>query len=409
MVTPPISKDERARLAELLSYDLLDTPEEDDLNEIVQLASDICQTPMSTITLIDEKRQWHKARKGVDSREGERDYAFCAHAIMGDDLMMVPDAQVDERFHDNPLVTGKPNVRFYAGVPLKSAGGYNLGTLCVIGDRPSTLNEVQEKALKTLARQVVNNFELRKNNRLLKETVALAEKQKQELDSHNKMLTRLLSIISHDLRSPTQNLRQIFALFLDNGLSKEEFGTVAAELKKSLENTSELLTNLLEWASSQLRGNSISFTEVRPFELTREVFAGIEAMAEAKANRLKNLIPVDAAIKADANMISFAIRNLVVNANKFTTSGEITVALEETESSYQIIVADTGTGMSETVLSRLFDWQSSQTTPGTSGEKGSGLGLLIVKQFAEQHHGQLRVESKVGRGTTMLFEIAKDL
>ncbi|MEQ8532872.1 MAG: GAF domain-containing protein, partial [Imperialibacter sp.] len=161
MVTPPISKDEKARLADLLSYNILDTPEEEELDEIVQLASEICNKPISTITLIDEKRQWHKARKGIDGREGERDFAFCAHAIHGDDLMMVPDAKQDERFHDNPLVEGAPHIRFYAGVPLKSAKGYSLGTLCVIGTEPTTLTEVQQRALKILAKQVVTYFELR--------------------------------------------------------------------------------------------------------------------------------------------------------------------------------------------------------------------------------------------------------
>jgi signal transduction histidine kinase len=409
MTLPPISKDELARLADLFSYNILDTPPEEELDEIVQLASEICNTPISTITLIDEKRQWHKARKGIDSESGDRDFAFCAHAINGDGLMMVPDTQKDKRFSDNPFVTGEPKIRFYAGVPLKSSNGNNLGTLCVIGNQPSELSAAQERALKTLARQVVNNFELRKNNRLLKETIALAEKQKEQLDKHNKMLTRLLSIISHDLKSPIQNLNQLFSMLLSEGISREDFDTVAPELQKSLGNTSELLNNLLGWASSQLRGNSVTFTEVHPFKLTEEVFHGLETNAAAKGNQLKNLIPESASIGADANMLSFVIRNLVSNANKFTASGVITVGLDEKLSTYEIVVTDTGAGMADDAIKQLFDWKNRQTTLGTAGEKGSGLGLLIVKQFAEQHNGRLSVQSEVGVGTKMVFEIAKDL
>ncbi|MEQ8416750.1 MAG: GAF domain-containing sensor histidine kinase [Imperialibacter sp.] len=407
MVTPPISKDEKARLADLLSYNILDTPEEEELNEIVQLASEICNKPISTITLIDEKRQWHKARKGIDGREGERDFAFCAHAIHGDDLMMVPDAKQDERFHDNPLVEGAPNIRFYAGVPLKSAKGYSLGTLCVIGTEPTILTEVQQRALKILAKQVVTYFELRKNNRHLTEALKTVDKQKEELSSHNKTLTRLLSIIGHDLKGPVENLKQLFNLFVDGRLSKEEIDNLGADLNERLESTSDLLGNLLSWATSQLNDASLHSDKFDLHDIAEEQLHRIKRSAVDKGNSLLNKVKKGSVITADRDIIRFVIRNLIANANKFTSEGAISVTLEESEGLDRIIVEDTGQGMSQEAIKALFNWNDRRTTAGTSGEKGSGLGLLIVRQFASQCNGQLTIESEVGKGTKVVFEMAK--
>ncbi|CAD5270503.1 MULTISPECIES: GAF domain-containing sensor histidine kinase [unclassified Imperialibacter] len=409
MVTPPISKDEKARLADLLSYNILDTPEEEELNEIVQLASEICNKPISTITLIDEKRQWHKARKGIDGREGERDFAFCAHAIHGDDLMMVPDAKQDERFHDNPLVEGAPHIRFYAGVPLKSAKGFSLGTLCVIGTEPTTLSEVQQRALKILAKQVVTYFELRKNNRHLTEALKIVDKQKEELSSHNKTLTRLLSIIGHDLKGPVENLKQLFSLFVSGKLSKDEIDSLAADLNERLESTSDLLGNLLSWATSQLNDASLHSDKFDLHDIAEEQLHRIKRSAVAKGNSLLNKVKKGSVITADRDIIRFVIRNLIANANKFTSEGAISVALEESEGVNRIVVEDTGQGMSQEAIKSLFNWNDRRTTTGTSGEKGSGLGLLIVGQFASQYNGRLIIESEVGKGTKVAFEMAKDI
>ena len=120
MVKAPIPYNETDRLQDLYDYQLLDTPEEDDFNEIVRLASDICKVPISLITLVDAGRQWFKAKVGLDTPETPRDISFCGHAMLNGEIFVVGDARKDERFHDNPLVTGQPDIRFYAGVPLVS-------------------------------------------------------------------------------------------------------------------------------------------------------------------------------------------------------------------------------------------------------------------------------------------------
>lgn len=405
MVAPSIPKDELARLADLLSYDILDTPPEEELNEIVQLAADICNMPISTISLIDENRQWFKAKKGLEKSETAREFAFCAHAIHGEDIMMVPNALEDERFADNPLVAGEPNIRFYAGVPLKSDNGHNLGTLCVIGTKPDRLSDSQKRALEILARQVVTHFELRKKNRSLQAALKTVDQQKVQLANHNQVLTRLLSIISHDLRSPIDNLKQLFSMFIEGALTRDELGTLSAELNKGLATTSDLLNNLLSWASSQLKESNINIVEVDVNELVDEQFSNIEQAARLKKNALINKVEPGLSISADKDILRFVVRNLAVNANKFTSGGKIMVDCRQQGASIVLSVSDTGCGMSAERIARLANWKNRQSTLGTNGEKGSGLGLLITRQFAEQHGGKLIIESEEGVGTTVKFEI----
>ncbi|HSO37359.1 MAG TPA: ATP-binding protein, partial [Labilithrix sp.] len=162
MSTPPV--DETERLRQLAAYDILDTPPERELDEIVALASAICETPIALVSLLDETRQWFKAKVGIDAAGTPRSLAFCAHAIAGagDGLFTVTDARRDPRFADNPLVVGDPNVVFYAGAPLVVEGGAKIGTLCVIDHTPRTLTPVQEQTLLTLSRVVVRHLELRR-------------------------------------------------------------------------------------------------------------------------------------------------------------------------------------------------------------------------------------------------------
>lgn len=157
----PRPADEQARLATLLHYDILDTPPEREFDDIVHVAAALCQTPIALVSLVDADRQWFKSRLGLDATETPRGLAFCGHAILGDGLFEVPNALEDERFRDNPLVTGEPDIRFYAGAPLTMPDGQRLGTLCVIDRTPRQMSEVQRDALMRLGRQVARQVELR--------------------------------------------------------------------------------------------------------------------------------------------------------------------------------------------------------------------------------------------------------
>lgn len=171
MKIAPLPANEKQRLEALRNFDILDTVQEAAFDSMVHLASYICQTPIAAISLVDEQRQWFKSIQGIDASETPRDIAFCAHAILQDDIMVVPDATKDERFFDNPLVAGGPEIRFYAGVPLITTEGYHLGTLCVIDQKPRELNQAQMNAVKVLADNVMAHLELRLSHKHIRQHV----------------------------------------------------------------------------------------------------------------------------------------------------------------------------------------------------------------------------------------------
>ncbi len=153
---------ENHRLESLKAYDIMDTASEKVFDDLTRLASIICEAPIALISLVDDKRQWFKSKVGLGATETPREQAFCAHAILSDDIMVIEDARLDDRFVDNPLVTGDPNIRFYAGAPLVVTGGDRLGTLCIIDDKPRKLSEKDTHALKTLGQAVVSQLEYRR-------------------------------------------------------------------------------------------------------------------------------------------------------------------------------------------------------------------------------------------------------
>jgi signal transduction histidine kinase len=162
MSSPLPPPDEAERLAELHAFHILDTPPEQAFDDLVALAAEMCDAPIALITILDATRQWYKAKVGLETTETPRDIAFCSHAIGQPDLLVVPDAAADERFARNPLVTGEPNIRFYAGAPLVTASGHALGALCVIDRKPRQFSPEQARILRLLSRQAMAQIELRR-------------------------------------------------------------------------------------------------------------------------------------------------------------------------------------------------------------------------------------------------------
>lgn len=163
------------RLVALREYEIMDTPPEQAFDDLTRLTSFICDTPIALVTLLDLRRQWFKSKVGLSASETPLEQAFCVHAIAQENVFIVPDATRDERFSSNPLVTGDPFVRFYAGAPLVTPEGVGIGTLCAIDRVPHELSQQQQDALAALARQVMWALEQRKTVKAL--SIALAEKE----------------------------------------------------------------------------------------------------------------------------------------------------------------------------------------------------------------------------------------
>ena len=177
-MSTPTAGSEAARVAALDRYAILDTEPEQSFDDLIILASHVCQTPMAMLSLVDDHRQWFKSKVGVQVRETPRDISICAHAIQQRELFIVPDTLQDSRFRNNPLVVNEPHVRFYAGTPLVNEDGFALGTLCVVDREPRELNADQKEALEALGRLALRQMELRQNLQLLKD--ALNDRTREE-------------------------------------------------------------------------------------------------------------------------------------------------------------------------------------------------------------------------------------
>ena len=224
MIKPEKPKDEAARLAALERYGMLDTPPEQAFDDLVQIATAICGTQMGAVTLVDRDRQWFKARKGLDATQTPRDVAFCAHAILDpEQVLTVENTADDARFHDNPLVTGAPHIRFYAGAPLLGAEGQALGTLCVFDAAPAQLNEEQVQALRALSRQASHVMELRRVAHALDRQLRERDWYEQQLAQYSESLETLNADLTEQTRTDVLTglpNRRAFAAALTSALER---------------------------------------------------------------------------------------------------------------------------------------------------------------------------------------------
>ncbi|MEP2772341.1 MAG: GAF domain-containing sensor histidine kinase [Fulvivirga sp.] len=382
----PQSKSESERLSNLKSYDILDTPPEEAFDDIVELASEICEVPISLISLIDDHRQWFKAKIGLGVSETEREIAFCNHAIKQENLFEIEDTLNDDRFKQNPLVTGSPFIRSYAGFPLTTEDGFNLGTLCVIDNKPHKLNEKQKKALEVLSKRVVNELELRR--------------KVQELKEVNEFKDKLLSIIGHDLRSPLNSIHSIIQLIDNNTLNEEQVKPLRKILSSEVQSSLNLLDNILNWSSLYLEGKEAIASNIKFKYLVDECITLLEYEVDKKGVRLNNKCD-DTMAFGDIEMVKLVIRNILSNAIKYSKDGDtITITSKSLKHSSILKITDTGVGMTEEQVNRLLNKKGGYSAKGTSQEKGSGIGLLLSLEFLEVNNGKLSIESQLEVGST---------
>lgn len=386
---------EKQRIKRLEELDILDTLEEQAYDDLTLLAAQICDTPIALVSLVDEQRQWFKSHHGLDASETPREVAFCAHAILGDDLFIVEDPTQDERFHDNPLVTGGPEVKFYAGAPLIMQNNLRLGTLCVIANEPRTLSESQKAALLALSRQVVSLLELR-----------IKVKQLEHLD-HAK--DEFISMVSHELRTPLTSINGSLSL-----LTHSKSGKYDDKAKKLVDiayrNTGQLLSivnDILDLSKMEAGYLEINKQPLDIIALLQQVVGLNTAYCESQACTLvfnnPGQIP-SLTLHADEQRLIQVMTNLISNAAKFTHDGDrIEISCSIDNDKVHIGVTDHGPGIPQDQQEYLFKRFKQLGPPVNQKMPGTGLGLNISKHIVEIHNGEIGFESVPDEHTTLRF------
>ncbi|AFV86478.1 GAF domain-containing hybrid sensor histidine kinase/response regulator [Alteromonas mediterranea] len=399
MEAAPLPDNEDERLAELLSYDVLDTEAEQLFDDLTTLASQICDTPIALISLIDPDRQWFKSRVGLDAEETSREIAFCSHAILQDDVFEIPNASLDPRFHDNPLVTGAPDIRFYAGAPLVSPSGHAIGTLCTIDRKPRKLTESQKTSLQTLSKSVVAHLELKRKNR--------------ELERTSQFRSDFLSYVSHEIRTPL-NAINTFSRLLEGEAQKlklpESFTTPLSHVTQSGERLLEIVNSVLDIKQIEAGKMRVMPRAVSTHDFFTHLFSLTKIRAEDGGITFTTTIDsrVPDTLFFDDTKFGQVALNLLSNAIKFTSRGKSVSAQVKYKNDKLIFnVIDQGIGISEEDQKRLF-------TPFERMENahqisGTGLGLNISKRLIELMDGTIKVSSKVNEGTRISVTLPSDV
>ena len=405
--------DEAERLQALADYGLMDTPPEPVFDEIVALASYVFRAPIALVSLLDEKRQWFKARTGLDVSEIPREHAFCVHTILEPEGMVVSDALSDPRFASNPFVTGKPGIRFYAGTPLRTREGHALGTLCVLDTKPRFhLDPEQMQALQMLGRHLMAQIEIRYSSAFLAR--ALVERRQAELEEQNRLVEhdrelqrlneskdRFMTMLAHELRTPLASILNAVEL-----LRSPEPEDAVEIIEGQVRHLSRLIEDLLDLSRFAKGKITLKKTTLDLVETVRVVTRAMQSVVAKGGQHFEMHLPEEPLwVKADPIRLEQILGNLLTNAIKFTSQGkQIHLALEREALHAVLRVRDQGIGIPPEMQQRIFDPFVQVEETRTNG--GLGLGLPLVRQLVQLHNGSVEVQSAgMGHGSEFIVRI----
>ncbi len=398
MKSAPFPDNEEVRIRLLTELDILDTLEEQAYDDLTYIAAQICNVPIALVSLVDSDRQWFKSHYGLEARETPREIAFCAHAILTDEVLVVEDSSKDQRFHGNPLATDKPNVIFYAGAPLIMRNNLRLGTLCVIGNEPRTISEVQKASLQALARQVVSQFELR-----------LRIKALEQLDSAK---DEFISMVSHELRTPLTSINGSLSLLANNkvGILDNKQHKMVQIASRNSERLLGIVNDIL--VNAQLEAGKLEISrkpqEVIPIiekavELNRAYCEKCNCTISFKYDECVHHTMID----CDESRIIQVLTNLISNAAKVSpVNSDIEVCFVVEKNHARIEVIDHGPGIPQEQQQYIFQKFKQIESSGNKKLPGTGLGLRICKQIIELHDGVIGFESRPEEFTKFYITIA---
>jgi two-component sensor histidine kinase len=373
-VKAELHRAEEFRVGALRRYGILDTPREADFDEVVQVASAVCGTPISVINLIDQDRQWFKAEVGLGVRETPLDSSICAHAILQPGLFIVPDTTLDRRFADNPLVTGDPHLRFYAGALLQTPEGFPLGTVCVLDYKPRELDDTQKAFLRLMANQVMKLLELRRIN-------AAEHVARIQAEEAVKEKVTLMREGDHRLMNSLQLVQSILALQSRNTSSEE----TRAQLDMA---SNRVLAIATVHKQLHLTG---SLEEIEIDAFLRRLCESLKHTAPAQIAAI-NVMAEPTRLRSDvASGLGLLVAELVTNSFKYAYAvgqrGNVAVDFKRAPGGWRLEVSDEGRGLPE----------------GFDIDQSRGFGMQVVKAFVRRLNANMSVSSRPGRTAFEIF------
>ncbi len=399
---PP--QNETERLARLRAYEVLDTNPEEAFDRVTRVAAHLFETPIALVSLIDENRQWFKSKQGLDAEETPREVAFCAHAILQDDIFVISDATQDDRFKNNPLVTGGPEIRFYAGAPLRTSDGLGLGTLCVIDTKPRNPTPNELENLRDLAKLAMDVLNLRHaGHRAMEEA-----QQTAKLDT---LQNSFIDSVNHELRTPLTSLAGALGLLRSGAVADldEETQSVFEVAERNTHTLMKLIADILDMSSIEHGDLELNFETFDLLDLTTNIVEEANANVKDGGSRVAiDGAALSQAVYADPNLIGKAISALIKNALRFSPNdSSVSIHVSASIESVIVEVADLGIGIPLQDRSRVFKKFFKLDDSGNIS--GAGLGLSIAKRLIEAHGGEIGIQANSPRGTRVIFEIPRTL
>ena len=397
MISPTIPINEEARLRAVHAYGLLDTLPEEDFDTITALTASICDVPISLVTLLDADRNFFKSHHGIPQSEAPRNTSFCSHAIVDEsEIFIVEDAREDDRFKDNPSVTNQGAV-FYAGVKLTSPEGMPLGTLCIFDVKPRILTEKQKSALKSLAFQTMNLFEIRKKNIYL-------EKLQDQLHTRNEELKNFAGIVSHDMKMPLANM--ILTTDILRAKYSEHLDKQAQEYLSYLKQSSFTLSEYISGLLAHYESDNASAGYRETFNLNHLLEEIIELL-NINLNCDINFPKEDILLTCNRVALEQIMLNLIGNSLKYNDKEKIVINIDctQVDDRYLFRITDNGMGIPKEKQEEIFELFSIVGNLDRNGKKGHGIGLSTVKKLITNLGGDITVSSKIGEGTSFDFFI----
>lgn len=399
MIQAPHLPEEQKRLEVIDSLEFLTGQADKQMEDIASLTAKFCEVPIVLVSVVKKDVQEFYLNHGLGAKSATREVSFCAHAIHQDKVFVVEDAKKDQRFFDNPLVTGEPHISFYAGYPI-TVRGQKIGTLCMIDQKPRVLNALQLEFHEVMARQVEQLLNQKAFMESYLDILNQFEAGSSLLEENFARFRDIINAISHDAIAPVRSIKSLVDMSrADRSIPIENF---LEKMETSLSSSETLLNNLLNWGINLAKQHNPTKTDINLLDLLDTVSYELRPEIERKNNRLcfKGELTTWA---TDSNKVRFILRNLIKNSNKFTSDGEIAISWVIEPGLLNIEVSDTGMGMTPEKLAQINSHSAIDPEQGTSGETGFGIGLKLIHNFTNSLDGTFKVSAILGEGTSCLL------